>query len=267
LDVSNAASCDSLIYQYDNQQFYPINGRGFGNYYDNKNYGFTFASNMRFTYQGFEAFDFIGDDDVFVFIDGLLALDLGGVHSAQSANLDLRTQDCSQYKFDVNNPPLPCVTSQGASNIPCACLLGLSKGKKISNPGKHFLLPPKYISNPEKIFPSTNSPQNFPPKFFLPPQELPTVSISSTTKDTLSPPLSNFRPLYSFNVPTSITAEFAKATDSPVVTAQVLQSVSLPSVTSPRLRVSQLQSPVQLRLAHVKLVNVMGTLGRVDLIA
>jgi hypothetical protein len=51
--VSNADTCDTLLFRYDNSNFYPVDGKGFGNYWNNHNYGFTYASNMRFTYQVF----------------------------------------------------------------------------------------------------------------------------------------------------------------------------------------------------------------------
>jgi fibro-slime domain-containing protein len=119
-----------LIYQYNSANFFPIDGRGFGNFYGGHNFGFTFVSNLRFTYQGFETFDFVGDDDVFVFINGMLALDLGGVHSAESATLDLTwpSGGCSQYNVDSSDPALPCATKNGQSSTPCACLLGLATG-------------------------------------------------------------------------------------------------------------------------------------------
>jgi fibro-slime domain-containing protein len=89
MNMSNADTCNSLVYAFDNQAFFPIDGRGFGNDWEGHNFGFTFKFSGRFVYAGTEYFSFTGDDDVFVFINDQLAIDLGGVHSAESASIDL----------------------------------------------------------------------------------------------------------------------------------------------------------------------------------
>ena len=83
------------ISTFQNDQFFPLDGKGLGNQGRPHNFHFTFELHTEFKYSGGEIFTFIGDDDVFVFINGKLAIDLGGQHSAQtaSANLDaLATQ-------------------------------------------------------------------------------------------------------------------------------------------------------------------------------
>jgi len=79
------------VFTYDNQSFFPIDGMYYGNEGDPHNYHFTFELHTSFNYKGAEKFTFVGDDDVFVFIDGKRVVDLGGVHSAETGPVDVDT--------------------------------------------------------------------------------------------------------------------------------------------------------------------------------
>ncbi len=80
---------DSGRLLFDSNAFFPIDGRGFGNDGRNHNFLFTFELHTEFTYEGGEEFTFTGDDDLWAFINGKLAVDVGGLHPAQSATVRL----------------------------------------------------------------------------------------------------------------------------------------------------------------------------------
>ncbi|MGV6815174.1 MAG: fibro-slime domain-containing protein [Phycisphaerales bacterium] len=87
--------------------FFPINGELYGNFKSGRNYHFTTEINTEFTFHRNtgQIFKFTGDDDVWVFIDGRLVVDLGGLHPKREQFLDLDRldwlQDGRTYSFDI----------------------------------------------------------------------------------------------------------------------------------------------------------------------
>lgn len=77
------------IFTYDDPEFFPLDNEFFGNEYQEHNFHFTFELHTDFAYHGGEVFTFAGDDDLFIFINNQLAIDLGGVHSTQTDSVDL----------------------------------------------------------------------------------------------------------------------------------------------------------------------------------
>lgn len=100
---------DSGVSTYDNQEFFPLDGRGWNDEYtaddgNMHNFSFTFELHTTFEYTGGEVFTFIGDDDVFVFIAKKLVVDLGGVHGAETKAIQLDTlvtDDTAQAKVPL----------------------------------------------------------------------------------------------------------------------------------------------------------------------
>lgn len=99
----NEMAPGSDFYEYVNPNFFPIDGMLLGNQYLFHNYHFTYAINTKFTYKPGQVFGFTGDDDVYLYIDSKLALDLGGVHTAETGIVNLDTLGLTSgqtYDFD-----------------------------------------------------------------------------------------------------------------------------------------------------------------------
>jgi fibro-slime domain-containing protein len=94
------------VYEYLDDAFYPINGLLHGNEGESNNCGFTYEIDATFTYLGCagQFVEFTGADDAWVFIDGALVMDLGGVRPLvpQHVELDrLGLTDGTKYELSL----------------------------------------------------------------------------------------------------------------------------------------------------------------------
>jgi len=80
------------MYEFITNDFHPIDGALLGNDADGKNLHFTFEIDARFVYDptGGQDLDFMGDDDIWVFIDDRLVIDMGGIGANSTQHLDLK---------------------------------------------------------------------------------------------------------------------------------------------------------------------------------
>lgn len=109
--IQMSRDAGKTIWSYTNDNFFPIDGLGFGNMpkpYPDHNFHFTLETHMEFDYTGGEVFTFKGDDDLWVFINGKLAIDIGGVHGVETRSINLNDraaylgiQKGKKYKFDL----------------------------------------------------------------------------------------------------------------------------------------------------------------------
>jgi fibro-slime domain-containing protein len=83
------------VITFSSDYFFPLDNAGWmdppatGNDGKPHNFSFTTELHTKFKYNGGETFKFTGDDDLWVFINGKLAIDLGGLHGPLNGSVDL----------------------------------------------------------------------------------------------------------------------------------------------------------------------------------
>jgi len=119
-------------FTFDNQSYFPLDNQSFGNEGNPHNYHFTSEIHTTFTYHGGEQFQFSGDDDVFVFVNKKLAIDLGGVHDPLVGTIDFDARAAElgltvggTYQFDVFHAERHTVSStfRMTTTIDCFVIL------------------------------------------------------------------------------------------------------------------------------------------------
>jgi fibro-slime domain-containing protein len=100
---------DTNAYVFDGgDTFTPLTNRGWDAQgkearTNNLNFGYTTELRYYFAYQGDEVLQFSGDDDVWVFINNKLLVDIGGLHPKQTVSKTLGAQVLSDFGLTIGN--------------------------------------------------------------------------------------------------------------------------------------------------------------------
>ncbi len=92
-------------YQYGGSNIFPIDGNAFSaGDYSSGGHNFHFTMHLQVPFQvlgtGKEVFEFQGDDDVWVFVNNQLVLDIGGVHEALNGQFTINTDGTIKATVD-----------------------------------------------------------------------------------------------------------------------------------------------------------------------
>lgn len=90
ITLDNGQTNPGGVYLIEDNNFFPIDNELDGNEGRSHNYHFTFEARFMFAYQAGQTVAFHGDDDVWIFVNNKLIIDLGGVHSAIGAQVALQ---------------------------------------------------------------------------------------------------------------------------------------------------------------------------------
>lgn len=103
LILDNKQANEGGIYRFENNNFFPFDGelivskkgKSYKHHFSfnegrNHNYHFTFEARFMFAYQAGQTVAINGNDDIWVFINNQLVIDLGGVHPSTGAQVALQ---------------------------------------------------------------------------------------------------------------------------------------------------------------------------------
>ncbi len=99
--LSNAFQTNPRVHEYSNSSFYPIDGQLLGNEGAPHNSYFTWQAHSYIAADAGASLTVKSSDDLWVFIDGRLVVDMGGVHGLETATIAMDTL------VDVEGLPLP----------------------------------------------------------------------------------------------------------------------------------------------------------------
>jgi fibro-slime domain-containing protein len=130
IDLQRQAGTNRYVFDdqtdthYQGDGFFCVNGRLLdggqgGAQGGNRNYDFTYTIDANFTYhtgQG-QYFAFSGNDDIWVFIDGRLVVDLGGMHGNVLQRIDLDRLSWLQDGHDFNMKFFYAQRNRPSSNL------------------------------------------------------------------------------------------------------------------------------------------------------
>jgi len=94
LELTRMVENGQTIYRFESDEFFPLDGLGFGNF-ENFDHNYLFTTELQYfiQYEGGERLEFSGDDDVWIYVNRRLAVDIGGVHGVESDFVVLGDED------------------------------------------------------------------------------------------------------------------------------------------------------------------------------